>query len=91
MLEVAAGEQLCSRVPRGIMGAASLAVAHYRGCHVDKQGLSFVDGFRFGCGFVAALVSFWVALSIALAIVGVILALLGFSDLGTILRRMGAW
>ncbi len=58
---------------------------------MERQGLSFVDGFRFGCGFVAALVSFWVALSIAMAIIGVILALLGFSDIGAILRRMGAW
>lgn len=64
---------------------------HNRGCHVEKRGLSFVDGFQFGCGFVAAMVSFWVALSIALAIVGVILSLLGFPDLGAILRRMGVW
>ncbi|MGC8837560.1 MAG: hypothetical protein ACP5UM_03995 [Anaerolineae bacterium] len=58
---------------------------------MEKRGLSFVDGFRFGCGFVAALVSFWVALSIALAIVGVVLSLVGLSDIGTLLRRMGAW
>lgn len=64
---------------------------HNGGCHVERRGLSFIDGFQFGCGFVAAMVSFWVALSIALAIVGVILSLLGFPDLGGIMRRMGVW
>lgn len=58
---------------------------------MERRGLSFVDGFQFGCGFVAALVSFWVALSIALAIVGVILSLLGFPGVGAILRRLWVW
>lgn len=50
-----------------------------------------MDGFQFGCGFVAALVSFWVALSIALAVVGVILSLLGFPGVAVFVRRLWVW
>ncbi|MBC7224058.1 MAG: hypothetical protein H5T59_07270 [Anaerolineae bacterium] len=58
---------------------------------MERKGLSFMDGFQFGCGFVAALVSFWVALSIALAVVGVILSLLGFPGVAAFVRRLWVW
>ncbi|MGQ9586253.1 MAG: hypothetical protein ACUVXG_12740 [Anaerolineae bacterium] len=55
---------------------------------MESRNLSFADGFQFGCGFLTAVVTFWVILVILLAVVGLVLSLLGFEWIGTILRGL---
>ncbi len=42
---------------------------------MQKSGLTFGDGFQFGCGFMVAVLIFWIVMSILLAIIGLILGL----------------
>ena len=56
----------------------------------EQRGLSFADGFQFGCGFfVAALVAVILTL-LLLALIGFILSLLGVGLLKDLLGSTGA-
>ena len=48
------------------------------------QGLSFGDGFKFGCGFQVAALLFGIAVSILVAIIFLIFSIMGVSMLSVL-------
>jgi len=51
----------------------------------EPRGLSFADGFQFGCGFCVAAAVAATVIMLVLALLGLILSLLGVGTLGDLL------
>jgi len=54
---------------------------------IEQTGLTFGDGFLFGCGFITAVILSGVALAIFLAIVALVLSLFGVGFFSGFLRQ----
>jgi hypothetical protein len=56
--------------------SSSQAALPIKDIPILKMDLTFADGFRFGCGFMSAILVFWIVLSIlALTMIGIALLL----------------
>jgi len=52
-------------------------------------GLSFGDGFKFGCGFQVAALLFGIGMTILIAIVVLVMGLLGMGSIGILTNMAG--
>lgn len=53
---------------------------------LQRSGLSFGDGFQFGCGFMVAVLIFWIVLSIVMAIIALVFGLFAGQALPDLLQ-----